>query len=177
MLPGYLTSLPSVLFGSYAHIHNYTYTHTKPFNSQDYLGKLVPEETFTHSHSSWSWDIIYQLPPSTTIHSILFVQFMCLTVLFYNIFPGPLWSSSWSWTLYFILHDICIIPISASLLAEVPPHFLSLQDRTHFHATYCFTFAHNTLPLIINDTSLLVSSGTNCLNLFHPIRILAWFGC
>jgi len=29
------------------------------------------------------------------------------------------------------------------------------------------------LPLPINDISLLVSNGTNCLNLFHPIRILA----
>ena len=29
------------------------------------------------------------------------------------------------------------------------------------------------LPLIIKDTSLLVSSGTNCLNLFQPILILA----
>ena len=29
------------------------------------------------------------------------------------------------------------------------------------------------LPLIIKDTSLLVSSGTSCLNLFQPIRILA----
>ena len=29
------------------------------------------------------------------------------------------------------------------------------------------------LPLIINDTSLFVSSGTNCLYLFQPIRILA----
>jgi len=29
------------------------------------------------------------------------------------------------------------------------------------------------LPLIINDTSLLVSSSTNCLNLFQPTRILA----
>ena len=28
------------------------------------------------------------------------------------------------------------------------------------------------LPLIIRDTSLLVSSGTNCLNLFQPILIL-----
>ena len=28
------------------------------------------------------------------------------------------------------------------------------------------------LPLIINDTSLLVSNGTNCLNLFQLIRIL-----
>jgi len=27
--------------------------------------------------------------------------------------------------------------------------------------------------LTINDISLLVSSGTNCLNLFHPIQILA----
>jgi len=29
------------------------------------------------------------------------------------------------------------------------------------------------LPLLINDISLLVSNGTNCLNLFHPIQILA----
>jgi len=29
------------------------------------------------------------------------------------------------------------------------------------------------LPLLINDIFLLVSNGTNCLNLFHPIRILA----
>jgi len=29
------------------------------------------------------------------------------------------------------------------------------------------------LPLMIRDTSLLVSSGTNCLNLFQPILILA----
>jgi len=29
------------------------------------------------------------------------------------------------------------------------------------------------LPLLISDISLLVSNGTNCLNLFHPMRILA----
>jgi len=28
------------------------------------------------------------------------------------------------------------------------------------------------LPLTFNDISLLVSNGTDCLNLFHPIRIL-----
>ena len=28
------------------------------------------------------------------------------------------------------------------------------------------------LPHLINDIYLLVSNGTNCLNLFHPIRIL-----
>jgi len=29
-------------------------------------------------------------PPSTTIHSILQVQFTCLTVIFHNLSPGPL---------------------------------------------------------------------------------------
>ena len=41
---------------------------------------------------------------STTMYSILLVQFTCLTVFFHNLSPGPLWSSSWSGTLYFILH-------------------------------------------------------------------------
>ena len=56
------------------------------------------------SYPSWSSDILYQVPPSTTIHSILLVQFICLTVLFHICYPGPLWSSSWSGTPYFILH-------------------------------------------------------------------------
>ena len=65
----------------------------------------VPEETFAHSqHPSWSSEILYRPPPFTTIHSIFLVQFTCLTVLFHNQSPGPLRSSSWSWTLYFILH-------------------------------------------------------------------------
>jgi len=29
----------------------------------DYPGRPVPEETFTHSHPSWSSNILYQLPP------------------------------------------------------------------------------------------------------------------
>ena len=37
----------------------------------DYLGELVPEETFAHSHLLWSSTIPYQLPPSTIIYSIL----------------------------------------------------------------------------------------------------------
>jgi len=48
---------------------------------RDYPGRPVPEETLTHSHPSWSSDILSQLPPFTTIHSILCIQFMCLTVL------------------------------------------------------------------------------------------------
>jgi len=36
--------------------------------SRDYPCGPVPEETFTHSHAFWSSDILYQLPPSTTLH-------------------------------------------------------------------------------------------------------------
>jgi len=84
-------------------------THTHAHNRltvlvQDYPGGPVPEETFTHSHPSSSPDILYELPPSTTIHGILPVQFMCLAVLFHKLSLGPLWSSSWSETLCFILH-------------------------------------------------------------------------
>ena len=39
----------------------------------DYPSEPVPEETFTHSHLSWSSAILYQLPPSATVHSI----FLC----------------------------------------------------------------------------------------------------
>ena len=66
---------------------------------RDYPGRLVPEETLTHSHPSWSSDILHQLPSSTTILSILLVTFTCLTVLFHNLSPGSLWSSSWPWNL------------------------------------------------------------------------------
>ena len=48
--------------------------------------------------------ILYPLRPCTTIHRILLVQFTCFTVLYHNLSPGPLWSSSWSGTLYFILN-------------------------------------------------------------------------
>jgi len=49
---------------------------------QDYPGQPVPEETFTHSHLSWSSTILYQLSPSTTIHSIAHVQCTCLIAFF-----------------------------------------------------------------------------------------------
>jgi len=64
--------------------------HTQPFYGsldfvQDNPGEPVPEETFTHLHLSWSSIIPYLLPPSITIHGILSVQFMCLTVFFHNL--------------------------------------------------------------------------------------------
>jgi len=62
--------------------------------SMDNLGEPVPEGTFTHSHLLWSSIIPYLLAPSFTIHSRLLVQFPCLTVLFHNICPSLIWSTS-----------------------------------------------------------------------------------
>ena len=72
-----------------ARTHTHTNTHTQPFHSsldfvQDNSGELVPEETFTHSHLSWSSIIPYLLPP-------LPVQLTCLTVFFHNFSPSFLW--------------------------------------------------------------------------------------
>jgi len=94
-----------------ARARTHTHTHTSVYRPLvwDYQGRPVPEETLTHSHPSWSSDILYQLPPfasassiSSFLHSILCVQFTCLTVLSDNLSPGPLWSSSWSWALYIL---------------------------------------------------------------------------
>ena len=94
---------------------------------QDYLGEPVPKETFPHSHQCWSSIILYLLPLFTTIHSILPVQFTCLTVFLHNLSPSPLWSTSLSGTVHFILrtflHPIIVffsqhmpIPLQSVLL-------------------------------------------------------------
>jgi len=46
------------------------------------------------AHLSWLSTILYQLLPSTTIHSILRVQFTCTTIFLHNLSPSPLWSTS-----------------------------------------------------------------------------------
>ena len=60
------------------------HTHTQPFTGRwsgtTWVGWY--QKKLTHSHPSWSSNILYQLPPFTTIHSILCVQFTCLTVFF-----------------------------------------------------------------------------------------------
>jgi len=52
---------------------------------------------------SWSSSKIYQLLPSTMIHSFLPVQFTCLTIFSHNLAPSPLWST-WSGALHLIFH-------------------------------------------------------------------------
>jgi len=51
-------------------MHTHSHTHNRSMTLCPGLpGWPVPEETFAYSHQSWSPDILYQLPPSTTIHS------------------------------------------------------------------------------------------------------------
>ena len=71
--------------------------------------------------------ILYQLPLSTMIHSMLLVQFVWSTVLFHNLSPGPLWSSSWPGTVYFILHTfLCTVINSSSFFHNTCPYHRSL---------------------------------------------------
>jgi len=68
------------------------------------VGRYQKKHSLTHIHPDHRTSFINFRHLFTTIHSILFVQFTCLTVLFDHFCPRPLWSSSWSWTLNFILH-------------------------------------------------------------------------
>ena len=82
----------------------YGHTHT-----QNRLMALCPglpgwANTKRNIHALTPILIIKHLLSPTTTHSILLVQFTCLTVLFHNLSPGRLWSSSWSGALYFVLH-------------------------------------------------------------------------
>jgi len=94
-----------------------TTTVLRPF-VQDYPGEPVPEQTFTHP-PSWSSSNLYQLLPSTTIHSILLVQITCLAIFLHNLSPCPLWSTSWSGALHLIFHTF-LRPISVFFSQHMP---------------------------------------------------------
>jgi len=70
-------------------------------------------------------------------------------------------------------HIHLIILISAHWSA---PLFSFLTDQVSLPCSILLRSSHTTavysLALLINDISLLVSDGTNCLNVFYPIRIL-----
>ena len=86
-----------------------TTTILRPF-VWDYPGKPVPEETLTHP-PSWSSSNLYELLPSTTIHSILHVQFhawqyVC-TTSFHVLFGLPLGlKPSTSYSIHFFTQSV-----------------------------------------------------------------------
>jgi len=179
-------------------------------------GEPVPEETLTHP-PSWLSSNLYQLLPSTTIHSILLVQITCLTIFLHNLFPCPLGlEPSTSYSIHFFTQSVSsfrstcpyhrnLFCCSINIILSIPSLYLNSLLGTvcftltlHIHLTIvisaawsatsfsfltgqvslpCSILLHTqllySLPLLINDISLLVGNGTNCLNLFHPIQILA----
>jgi len=82
----------------------HTHTHTQLFNSL--WSGTTRVGRYQKKHPLTRIMIIGHPLSSSSIYNndILFVHFTCLTVLSYNLSPGPLWSTSWSWTLNFILH-------------------------------------------------------------------------
>jgi len=72
----------------------------------------------------------------------------------------------------FTLHIHLTILISARWSAT-SFSFLTGQVSLPCSILLCTQLLYS-LPLLINNISLLVSNGTNCLNLFHLIRILAF---
>ena len=113
-------------------LHTQARTHTHNHLTslvRDNPGMPVTEETLTDSYPTWSSDIVYHLPPVTTIHGILFVQFTCLTILSNNLSPGPIWFSSWSWAFNFILsasYSIHFFTQSSSSFRSTCPYQRSL---------------------------------------------------
>jgi len=86
---------------------------------RDYPCEPVPEETFTHP-PSWSSPNLYQLLPSTTIHSILPVQIACLAIFLHNLCPCRLlWFTSCSGALHLIFHTF-LHPISVFFSQHMP---------------------------------------------------------
>jgi len=66
------------------------------------------------------------------IHGILFVHFTCLTIHSDNLSPGSLRSSSWSWTLNFILHTFLHpVIIIFSQHMHIPTQPVLLQNQCY----------------------------------------------
>jgi len=81
---------------------------------------MLAKVTATLTHPpSWSSSNLYQLLPSTTIHSILLVQMTCMVIFLHNLSPCPLWSTSWSGALHLTFHTF-LHPISVFFSQHMP---------------------------------------------------------
>ena len=95
---------------------------------RDNLGEPVPEETFIHSHLSWPTIIPYLVPPSFTIHSILLVQFTCLSVFFHNFSPS------------FLLSTSCLAPSTSYSIHFFTQSLSSFRSTCPYHRNlFCYS--------------------------------------
>jgi len=141
------------------------------------------------SFSTISLQVFFGLPlgpaPSTSYSKHFFTQslssFCSIFPYHYNLFccSTEIMSSNPSLSLNPLLgtlsgsltpHIRLIILISAPWSATLFS-FLKGQVSLPCNILLHIQLLYN-LPLTINDISLLVSNGTNCLNLFHPIQIM-----
>ena len=121
-----------------------------PFDWDD-TGEPVPEETFTNSHLSWSSTILYKLSLSTTIYSILPVQFTCLTVFLNNLSPSPL--------CYLLFWNP---PLHTPYISS-PNHSLLFTTHTHTITT-CFVV----IPILCKSPITMIDN-SKTINLFAYI--------
>ena len=132
----------------------------RPF-VRDYPGEPVPEETLTHP-PSWSSSNLYQLLPSTTIHSILLVQITSLAMFLHNLFPCPLWSTSWSGALHLFTQSV------SSFRSTCPYH------RSLFF--FCSITIISSIPSLSLNSLLGTLSFTLTLHIHLTILISARWG-
>ena len=145
--------------GRYQKKHSPTHTHPgqrTPFITFLHLQRSTASSLFSlrawQSSLTTSFQVLFGLPlglePSTSYSMHFFTQssspFRSTCPYQRSLFCCNInaMSSTPSLSLSSLLGSLCfsLTPFS-SLLAEVPPHFLSLQARSHFRATCCFS--HN----------------------------------
>ena len=114
------------------------YINTQPFNGRwsgtTRVGRY--QKKLTLSHPSWSSDILYQHPPFTTIHSILCVQFTCLTVLFDSLSRSSL-----------------VFLLVLGPLDENSMHFFT-QSLSSFRRSFYTKVTENFFPIVLRSISL-----------------------
>ena len=115
--------------------HLCNYTHTQPFNGlwsrTTRVGRYQKKHSPTHTHPDHQTSFIIFFHLQRSMASSLFIL-RAWQVLSYNLSPGPLWSSSWSWTLNFILHTLLHpIIIIFSQHMPIPTQPVLLQNQCY----------------------------------------------
>ena len=65
-----------------------------PLSGTTRVSRYQKKHSPTH-HPDWSSTNLYHLLPSITIHSLPPVQITCFAIFLHNLFPCPLWPTSW----------------------------------------------------------------------------------
>jgi len=122
----------------------------------------------------WSSSSLYQLLPSTMIHSILPVQITCLAIFLHNLSPRPLWSTSWSGAIHLIPY---ISSPSHCLLFATDAHTIAtcsaVESRSSIPKCFCQLLAWNSMfyLTIIHPSNHSHLCSLKCHLIFFPGRI------